>query len=581
MLTSLEIEDFKGIAARQRIEFAPLTLLFGANSAGKSSILQALLYLHELIERGAADVDRTELGGTVLELGGFARLVHKHDTARAIVLRAEFATPGGLERFGRDLTDFPFPDLDDEVESAWLELTVRFLTTASFRGPIVERAVFGVNGDSEPLVWLEVGATLREGEPLHARVNLGHPVLASEKRELPDVMTIEAGGTQRSVTTRHAPAEVIEAWEQIAIPEELLHRVLEEEGEGYGSGFGAGVGLADGSGFGDGRSLPVFALARGRASALPAAGEPLRVVVADDIEGDKELLVSLSLKPSSEETKQQIVAIEASIALRERAAREVRTFLEMVVLGTTSQLASFLREAQYIGPLRIIPPRGFLYERAGRITSWADGLAAWDLLLADRFTLIERTNAWLRKLGAGCQVVVQQLFDGGADAEELSDSHVDKTVRRLLLDTGAGSFVLPSEVGAGVSQLIPVVVAAIEGRGGLTLVEQPEIHVHPAVQVGLGDLLLDGARREGQRRITLVETHSEHLLLRVMRRMRETHDGTVPEGVRPVSPADVSVVLIEKEGERCITRKMPLNERGELVKAWPGGFFEEGLREVF
>jgi hypothetical protein len=569
MLTSLQIENFKGVAARQRIEFAPLTLLFGANSAGKSSILQALLYLHELIERGAADVDRTELGGNILELGGFARLVHKHDTERAIVLRAEFATPGGLERFGRDLTDFPFPDLDDEVESAWLELTIRFITTAIFRGPIVERAVFGVNGDSEPLVWLEVGATLREGEPLHARVNMGHPLLADT-----------LGERQRTLVPHWAHADVTDSWEQIAIPEEALRRSLEAEGGGYGGGSGASAGLGDGSGFGDGRSLPVFALARGRASALPAVGEPLRVVAAGDIEGDKEELVSLGLKPSSDETKRQIAELEASIALRERAVREVRTFLEMVVIGTTSQLASFLRDAQYIGPLRTIPPRGFLYERAGRITSWADGLAAWDLLLADRLTLVERTNAWLRKLGAGCQVVVQQLFDGGADAEELSDGHVDKTVRRLLLDTGAGSFVLPSEVGAGISQLIPVVVAAIEGRGGLTLVEQPEIHVHPAVQVGLGDLLLDGARREGQRRITLVETHSEHLLLRVMRRMRETHDGTVPEGVRPVAPADVSVVLVEKDGERSITRKMPLNERGELVKAWPGGFFEEGLREV-
>lgn len=551
MLTSLEIENFKGIAARQRVDFAPLTLLFGANSAGKSTILQALLYLHELIERGAADVDRTERGGNVLELGGFARLVHKHDAQRSIALRAEFDTPGGLECFGRDLPDFPFPDLDDEIESAWLELTVRFLTTASFRGAIVERAVFGVNGDSEPLVWLEVGATLREGEPLHARVNLGHPILASETRELPGAMTVDADGTQRPITAPHAPVEVTEAWEQIAIPEEALHGALAPEGGGYGYGAGVGTGLGDGSGFGDGRSLPVFALARGRLSALPAPGEPLRVI------------------PFGDDAPEGAAATQ-----------QVRTFLEMIVLGTTSQLATFLHDAQYIGPLRTIPPRGFLYERAGRITSWADGLAAWDLLLADRLTLVERTNAWLRKLGAGCQVVVQQLFDGGADAEELSASHVDKTVRRLLLDTSASSFVLPSEVGAGISQLLPVIVAAIEGRGGLTLVEQPEIHVHPAVQVGLGDLFLDGARREGQRRITLVETHSEHLLLRVMRRMRETHDGTVPEGVRPVAPADVSVVLVEKDGARSITRKMPLNERGELVKAWPGGFFEEGLREV-
>lgn len=62
MLSALELENFKGIATRQRVDFAPLTLLFGANSAGKSTILQALLYLHELLERGTADVDRTELG---------------------------------------------------------------------------------------------------------------------------------------------------------------------------------------------------------------------------------------------------------------------------------------------------------------------------------------------------------------------------------------------------------------------------------------------------------------------------------------------------------------------------------------
>ena len=509
MLKSLEIENLKGIVNRQRIDFAPLTLLFGANSAGKSTILQALLYLHELIERGSADVDRTELGGHVLELGGFARLVHKHDIERAIVLRAEFETPGGLERFGRDLGDFPFPDLDDDIESAWLELTIRFRRSTTYRGPAVESAVVGVNGDRAPLVWLELGATLRDGEPLRACVNMNHPVLK----------TADDQG-------------VSDDWAAISLPQETPPQGLDEEAfevAGY---------------------LPLFfAVSRGRLSALPAPGDTLRVIpVGDD---------------SPEGTA---------------AADQVRTFLEMVVIGTTAQLAAFLRDSPYIGPLRTIPPRGFLYERAGRIASWADGLAAWDLLLADRLTLVERTNAWLRRLKAGCQVVVQELGDGTASAEERAEGHVDKTVRRLLLDTSAGSYVLPSEVGAGISQLIPVVVAAIEGRGGLALVEQPEIHVHPAVQVGLGDLLIEGVG--GRRRVAVVETHSEHLLLRVMRRMRETAEGTLPEGAVGVRPSDVSIVLIEKDGGRTVTRKMPLNEKGELVKAWPGGFFEEGLREV-
>src|SRR5262245_24300741 len=178
MLTALGLENFKGIGARQRVEFAPITLLFGANSAGKSSIIQALVYLHELLERGEPDVDRTHLGGDILELGGFARLIHRHDSARTMTLRAEFLTPASLNRSSRDLTHFPFPDLDDDVDTAWLELSVRNRTTTHYQGPLIATAKIGLGGSSEPIVWLELGQSLREGEPLFVRVNLGHPVIA-------------------------------------------------------------------------------------------------------------------------------------------------------------------------------------------------------------------------------------------------------------------------------------------------------------------------------------------------------------------------------------------------------------------
>jgi hypothetical protein len=174
VIEALELQNFKGIAARQRIQFAPLTLLFGPNSAGKSSILQALIYLNELLKHGGADVDRTDLGGDVIELGGFARLVHRHETDREIVLRAEFTTPSALERLGRDLADFRFPNLDDEIESAWLELTIREVTAATFSGPLIERVVIGVGQTTVPLVELRAGDTLRAGEALIAGVNLAH-----------------------------------------------------------------------------------------------------------------------------------------------------------------------------------------------------------------------------------------------------------------------------------------------------------------------------------------------------------------------------------------------------------------------
>ena len=79
----------------------------------------------------------------------------------------------------------------------------------------------------------------------------------------------------------------------------------------------------------------------------------------------------------------------------------------------------------------------------------------------------------------------------------------------------------------------------------------------------------------------VIETHSEHLLLRIMRRIRETSSGDLPDGAVAVRPEDVMVLFVEPDGPKSIVREMPLNERGELVKAWPGGFFEEGLREIF
>ena len=66
-----------------------------------------------------------------------------------------------------------------------------------------------------------------------------------------------------------------------------------------------------------------------------------------------------------------------------------------------------------------------------------------------------------------------------------------------------------------------------------------------------------------------------------MRRVRETSTNQRPKGWTPVTPKDVSILFVEPDGARSIVRAMPLNEIGELVKSWPGGFFEEGYRELF
>src|SRR5262245_55705636 len=70
-IRAIELTNIKGVSSPVKIELRPITLLFGANSAGKSTVLQALLYVREILERRNTDPDRTQQGGPFVDLGGF------------------------------------------------------------------------------------------------------------------------------------------------------------------------------------------------------------------------------------------------------------------------------------------------------------------------------------------------------------------------------------------------------------------------------------------------------------------------------------------------------------------------------
>lgn len=148
-----------------------------------------------------------------------------------------------------------------------------------------------------------------------------------------------------------------------------------------------------------------------------------------------------------------------------------------------------------------------------------------------------------------------------------------------LRDIKSGAKVSLQDIGVGISQILPLILRCVADESSLIAIEQPEIHVHPALQAELGDLFIESALKKEN--TLILETHSEHLILRIMRRMRETFDGKLPEGKLPVTPNDVCILYVEPGENGSIVREMPLNERGELIKGWPGGFFEEALNEMF
>src|SRR4030043_663054 len=92
ILTAIRIGNFKAFAEAQRVPIRPLTLIYGSNSSGKSSVLHSLLLARHAQETGDLDVHRTNVGGEAVDLGGFCQYIHRRDVNRRMEWSAEFNT---------------------------------------------------------------------------------------------------------------------------------------------------------------------------------------------------------------------------------------------------------------------------------------------------------------------------------------------------------------------------------------------------------------------------------------------------------------------------------------------------------
>jgi predicted ATPase len=99
------------------------------------------------------------------------------------------------------------------------------------------------------------------------------------------------------------------------------------------------------------------------------------------------------------------------------------------------------------------------------------------------------------------------------DARQVNDVQIELRVNRLPGSDDVSDMVSIADVGMGVSQVLPVLVAILVAEPGqLVYLEQPEIHLHPRAQVGLAEVLANAANRGVK---VVLETHSELLLLAV------------------------------------------------------------------
>lgn len=165
--------------------------------------------------------------------------------------------------------------------------------------------------------------------------------------------------------------------------------------------------------------------------------------------------------------------------------------------------------------------------------------------------------------------------------EKLSDARYGERtnfVRVKLVDVATGQKVSLKNIGVGFSQMLPILASAFGSKDSLIVVEQPELHVHPALQAEVADVFIESALGPSQNRF-LLETHSEHLILRILRRIRETTAGK--EVSFRVTHDDVAVLYVKPGPDGSEVVELQVTPDGDFAQPWPDGFFPERAKELF
>lgn len=255
--------------------------------------------------------------------------------------------------------------------------------------------------------------------------------------------------------------------------------------------------------------------------------------------------------------------VQVSDELTEHPA-SLQYLLPMNVNKSAGPLAEQLRTLTYIsaerdGPREVYPledeyttttvgPQG--ENSASVLYRHQDELVSAPLLIPGIVpTLLHQVQGRLNTFFPGCRLNVQQVKDANAITLGISTSE-------------ATGFVRPIHSGFGITQVLPIFVAALSiPNGSLLLIENPEVHLHPAGQALMGQFMASLAHAGIQ---IVVETHSDHFMDGVRIAVR---DGLI-------APHETAFHYFEREGTNSVVTSPKIDDNGRLSH-WPAGFFDQ------
>ena len=518
LLSEMSLTNFKAFGSQvQTAPMSNITLIYGPNSGGKSSIIQALL----LLKQSGRDQSRSSTvnpRGDYVDLAGFRSMVHRHDIEREIGINL--------------CMNAGFVPFQEEVPNVRIDMS------------------FVDDEDLPTLYNVRYQMTQQNAAPVDIRlVNTLQPGSAVNNSQSPDPSTFRW-------TESHAESS-IRSYVEFACRNAVRFDRYRRLSQGSGGETDAQIDIVS--------VIPSDELLSNLKTATFQNGYLLSFLP---------FLVGIGGSNNV-----------AKVYLADGSEHEVDFLQDDYRLGLQGITHALMVMAQEIAPLGSLldEPRRYYSGAIGDYSSVGmRGEHTFDML-ARNTALQTEVNYWMSQFGIPYRLGI--IRDVGI--EHYAGAGAINIV--TLVDERTQTTLTLSDVGFGISQILPVIVEGLAGTSQIICVDQPEVHLHPKLQAEITELMIATRQHdhksckihrhdccvgdsacEAIHKQWIVETHSELLVRRI-----QSH---IAEGTLTADEVSVLYVQPTEEGSQII--KLDIDQAGEFIDDWPAGFFDESTEEI-
>lgn len=465
MIESIKLQNYKAFED-VTIPIKPLTIFVGANSVGKSSIIQMLMLLHQTAEEVNANyyTSAFKIYGKYVNVGNFENLLTNKQRSRTLVLSIDISSD----------------DLKSEIENGKTEFVNNFKRAAgAFVKSNLVKDIYNKDLSSRN----------------DFKEYITHFVSAIKENVQDDKHLISflqyRLGMKFDITNDNSIEDIMRCYD-------LLSELSKCTGSIYSLQFHMQV---------EGDYLRIKRIV------CTIDGKYTLLDVEGKTDSNIKVFSDYCLNHKDCENISRYVNFKNTIFdllyyLDDETELEstlVSSYINKYVVDVLDELRDDLMDYKinYVSPLRAHPKRYYMLDKAKMSISLdtLDGDAIAEVLKENR-EVRQSVNEWFSK------------FDFKIDVNAFREviHHMNVTQNGLSLDI--------TDVGFGISQVLPIIIQGfLSSPDSLTIIEQPEIHLHPKMQADLGDLFIDIVKKNNKRLI--IETHSEYILRRIRRRISE------------------------------------------------------------